>query len=66
VDEPADGPLDAAADGPLDEAATSADQPTRVAVDIGWVVVDPAMALPTALHRADRALHAQRERRTGG
>ncbi len=66
VDEAVAGAVDEPADGPLDAAATSEDQPTRVAVDIGWVVVDPAMALPMALHRADRALHAQRDQRAGG
>lgn len=41
--------------GDVDEA--------QVTVSVGWVIVDPAMALSTALHRADRARHAATQRR---
>lgn len=62
ITEAVDGMLDDAPDG----AVTPGRERTPVAIDIGWVVVDPGMALPTALHRADRALHTARERRGRG
>ena len=46
-----------------DDTDPAAEERTRVAISVGWVVVDPGMALPVALHRADRARHAARDRR---
>ena len=51
------------ADEAAHEAVTPEADQVPVAVGVGWVVVDPAMALATALHRADRALHAERDTR---
>jgi len=51
-----------AVEGAAHDAGTPGQERTPLAIDIGWVVVDPGMSLPLALHRADLALHAARER----
>jgi len=61
----ADAAAHAAAHADDGGSTTQAGQAT-VVVSVGWVVVDPAMALPAALHRADRARHATGERRNLG
>ena len=57
---------DEASHGATDDAPSDAGAQVPVAVGVGWVIVDPAMALHAALHRADRARHAGRDARDLG